>query len=359
MAEFSFKGMTIDRLIAHTIHPRGPDKKAVQPTCSEALIPMNDDVRELTQLRITEALSHSSHGVEVGCENSAVGSFMQVAAELIDAHDARFVQLSKALAGTLTANQVHGSIPGGVLIIVSGTVGLPSKRFLAAIKAETDKGFNVEERNGVITLQVVKRMLLSQTQRLFKIGLVVEVTAVPRGADGLSDPANYRYFLFDHLLTATETRPAAAYFYSAFLGMSILATAKHHTRIFFDETRSFINSRPIPEDDKRSMLEALRTTLRANTPTISAHDFADEHLPEEMRGEYVTWVNGKGFPRAAVVKDIDYIKFRLRRPRQMLFSSGVSIRVPADQDLGEHVAIEGSANGFTTVKIKGTIQDRD
>lgn len=359
MADFEFKGMTIDRMIAHTIHDRGPEKARVSPTCAENLIRLDNDIRDLTQMRVTQALSNSSHGVEVGCENSASDSFAQLAAQMLHADDAGFIARSKTLANKLTDSQTHTRIPGGVLIIISGKVGVPAKRYLAAIKAETDKGFNVEERGGVISLKVVKRMLLSETQRLFKIGMAIEITAEPANAEGLLNPQNFKYFLFDHLLTATETKPAAAYFYSNFLGMSILLSAKHHTRIFFEETKNFINALAVEEDQKRDYLEALRTTLRGNRPTITAKDFAEDHLPEGVRDDFVDWVTSKGFPDKAVVKDTAYIKTRLRRPRQVLFSSGVSIRVPADHDLADSVAIGAAEQGYTTVRIKGTIEGQD
>lgn len=110
--------------------------------------------------------------------------------------------------------------PGGVLIVLSGKVGSQPKPYLAVIKAETDRGFNVVEEKGVVSLKLIKKMLLSQTQKLYKIGMLVEIN-YQHPLENLYDQGNYRYFLFDHLLTSTETRSAAAYFYDSFLGMNI------------------------------------------------------------------------------------------------------------------------------------------
>lgn len=356
---FKFEGMTIERLAAHTIFAMRPDKQHTPPDCSDELIPLGPEALDLIQQRITEALGHTSHGVEVGLRDIEVGSFFQLSAQMMKSDDPGFLTVSKVLAEKLTRAQTHPKWPGGVLMVISGTVGKDSTRFLAALKAEADKGINLVEKGGKISLELVKKMLLSATQRLYKIGILLEIAPKKAGADGLAEAENYRMFLFDHLLTATETRPAAAYFYSGFLGVNILASARHHTRIFFEETNALIRLMDVDEDKKADLREALRTELRSNKPTLNAAEFAKEHLPEDARQGFVKKLIEKGFPDQSVVKDVAYISSRLRRPRQLHFSSGVIVRVPADGNVKELVEVSNLEDGYTAVKIKGVIDRQD
>lgn len=360
MASFEFKGMLIKRLTAHTVFARGPDKETVTPPdYSEDLIKLGQDSLDLIQQRITDALGSTSHGVEMTINNSESDSFMQVGAAMIRASDSDFYSLSKKLADNLTRAQTSPRWPGGVLVVISGTVGASSKPFMAVIKAETDKGFNIVKRDGQTTLELIKKMLLSETQRLYKVGILIEMNTAVLGDDGKYPVGNYRAFLFDHLLSVTETKNAAAYFYSAFLGLGIQSSSRHQTKVFFQESTYFINAAPIPDEDRYTLREALRSELRSNTATVSAKDFAEKHLPVEQQPAYIKHLTAKGFPEQAVVKDLDFIKHQLKRPRKVLFSSGVKIQVPGEQDFKELVTISTSENGYTQVMIKGTIAEQD
>lgn len=360
MANVDLAGMSIKRLIAHTIHARGHDKNLVPPDCSEGLMKLDVDSLDLIQLRITEALIHQSHGIEAEIQNTGPGSFLQTGAEMIQAvDDARFVLRSKDLAMGLARAQTHPKWPGGILIVISGTVGRTAKNFLAAIKAETDKGFNFEESPQGISLTLVKKMLLSTTQRLYKIGLLVELNAEPPNADGLFDVGHYRSFLFDHLLTPTETKSAAAYFYSSFLGMDILKSDKHFTRLYLEEGGNYINAQALEGHEKDALREALRADLRSNSPTINPRDFAKVNLPEEHQDRFVAHLERKGFPNRAVAKDLDYIKSKLRRQRRVTFSNGVQLRVPGDKEFREFATIAAPVEGVTQIAVQGIVQDHE
>lgn len=359
MSNFVFEGLTIHRVIAHTIFARGKDKALVKPNLTDELIPLHGEAKDLIQLRVTAALGSASHGLEVQIIKSDANSFMQTAASCIHAKDDEFIAFSKKMAVALAEAQTNPKWPGGILIVFSGKVGDLQQPFLAALKAETDKGFDVEEVNGKITLKLIKKMLLSQTQRLYKIGMLIE-NQFKKPIDGIGySPVNYRAFLFDHLLTATETKPAAAYFYDAFLGMSITGSSKYQTRLFYEETKKYIDAMPVDDDDKYDLREALRAELRSQNATIQLNEFADAHFKQEHRADFIKTLVENGVPDGAVVKDIDYIKSKLRRPRNFLFSSGVKIQAPADVVLNELVKIGEQDNGYTTVQIKGGVQNRE
>jgi hypothetical protein len=359
MSSFSFKGMSIKRIAAHTIYARDKDKDETEVAYSDGLIPLNQDQRDLVQLRITGALGSASHGVEMGVADTSMTSFMQGAAAMIDSSDSAFFDESKTMAKKLASAQTSTKWPGGVLIMVEGIVGDGSKPFIAAIKAETDKGFNLVNKDGKITLELIKNMLLSQTQRLFKIGIIIQLTGSEAERKGQYECANYRAFLFDHLLTATETKSAAAYFYNAFLGFSILASSRKQTEIFYLESKNFINTATMSDEDRIGLRESLRSELNSNTASINASEFALTHLPEDLQQAYIDHLTEKGFPEQSVVKDVAYIKSKLRRPRSLTFSSGVVVRVPSDLKFAELISVDPTVDGYTKVSIKGSVQDRD
>lgn len=358
MSDFKFEGLTIDRIIAHTVFARGKDKQMKAPHTSDLLIPMDRESRELIQIRITDALGSASHGIEVQIQKSDAESFMQRAAGMIHTDDAGYIDQSKNLAVRLAEAQTNPKWPGGVLIVISGKVGALQQPYVAVIKAEEDRGFNVEEKGGTVSLTLIKRMLLSHTQRLYKIGILIEMNF--QAPDGNSyAPANYRSFLFDHLLTSTETKAAAAYFYDAFLGMNIVGSSKYQTRTFYEETKKYINAMPVKPEDKYELLEALRTELRSNKGTISVATFAKEHMPADHAPNYVKAMKSSGLPEQAMNKDLEYIKAKLRRPRKVMFSTGVRIQVPADKDFKEHVEVSPQEGGYTVVRIKGVVEEQE
>jgi hypothetical protein len=359
MADFEFCDMVIDKMAAHTIFARGVGNQKHAPHYSDQLISLDIDSADVLQMRLTAALGNRSHGVQMSIEKTDPASFFHKASSIMDCKEAEFLGASKKFADALTDAQTNPRWPGGVLIVISGKVGAPSKPFVAIIKAETDKGFSVVEEQGKISLQLVKKMLLSETQRLYKVGMLIERAAVKPDHGGLYDPQYYHAFLFDHLLTGNEVGKAAAYFYSTFLGLTISSSTRHQTRVFYDETIKFINSSKASDEEQYNYREALRAELKSNIATLNLEDFAKRTFPEELQAPYVAQVRKHGFPGHAIVKDTDYVKNKLRRPRNVFFTSGVQIKVPADQEFKDLVVINAASDGFTQVRITGAVENHE
>lgn len=357
MADFDFCDMVIDRMAAHTIFARQVGNVKKNPLCYDELIVLDGDSSDVLQMRLTAALGNRSHGVEMTVSQRNADSFFHKTCQVMSADNMAFLALSKDFAHDLTEAQTNPRWPGGVLIVVSGKVGAPSKSFIAVIKAETDKGFSVVEEGGKISLQLVKKMLLSETQRLYKVGMLIERVLVKPDQDGLYDPSNYYAFLFDHLLTGNEIGKAAAYFYDAFLGLSIHSSNRHLTRVFFTETMNFINTVVTDNEEKYTYREALRAELKSQVAALNLEEFGKRTFPEELQTQYVTELKKKGFPGQSIVKDTEYVKSQLRKPRNVRFTSGVQIRVPTDKDFKELVTINETSDGYTQVVIAGAVED--
>ncbi|TAJ77267.1 MAG: hypothetical protein EPO42_10610 [Gallionellaceae bacterium] len=357
-AQFGFEGLAIERIIVHRIYARGPDKQLKESKCSSKLIKLEQEALDALQMRITEALGNKSHGIEMTIKEVGESSFFQVAASAIQASDENFIAATKTLADKLSKAQLNTTAPGGMLAIINGRVGKNSLPFLAAIKAEPQDGFRADEKEDQVNMEYIAELLLTSTQRLYKIGLLTEIASKPADAEG-HHASNYRTFLFDHLMTATETRLAAMYFYSGFLGMDTQASSKKLTQDFFELTRSFIDTSQIKDGEKIDLHEALRSELRSQEATISVAAFGVKHFPNDMRKKYEVFMQGKGFPQNAVNKDTDYIHAKLRRRRNYIFTNGVSISTPPEK-AENYLQIEpAGADGITIVRIKASFKGQE
>jgi len=355
---FKFEGIIIERIIAHKIYPHTPDKQLVAPIISSNLIKFEQKALDALQLRITKALGNRSHGIEMSIEQIDSDSFFQKTATMLHADELTFIKLSESLAHKLNMAQLSTNTPGGVLTIIAGRVGNDSLPFIAAIKAEIQDGFVADEQNNQVNMKYLETLLLTNTQRLYKIGFLTELFSKPVGSDGYL-PGNFQAFLFDHLMTSTETRKAAGYFYINFLGMGIQASAKKLTQDFFELTKTFIDTAPVNDDNKFYFHEALRAELRSQDATISVANFGEKHFPDDIRKQYEGFMKAKKFPQNAIPKDNEYIHAKLRRRRKLSLNSGVYISTPPDQFESLVQIVPSDDTEFTVVRIQGRITSLD
>jgi hypothetical protein len=352
--QFKFEGVMIERVIVHRIFPRSAQKEFVAPTTSSQLVKLPQAALDTLQQRIQHALGNKSHGIEMSIASSENGSFFQIAAGMNHSSEKSFIDASKELAKSLSKAQQQTNAPGGMLAVIAGRVGENALPFLAVIKAEPQDGFRANEHDGQVDVEYISNILLTDSQRLYKIGFLVEVASKPAGTDGYA-AGNFRAFLFDHLMTATETRSAAAYFYSHFLSMSIQESSKKLTQDFFEFTRAFIDTAPVTADEKLDLHEALRAELRSKDATISVASFSTKHMPESIRSEYSGFMTTKGFPENAISKDIGYIQAKLKRRRKYVFTNGVWLSTPPGEAT-DLIEIDASNDGETVIKIKGDLE---
>lgn len=350
-SELDTRHMLIEQVITHRIYARQADKTIAAPDMSSAPLQLPRQGLEAIQQRLTTALSRNSHGVEMSIEAVDEDRFFQYAADAIRAPVAEFVEHSKAMALQLTQAQSATTAKAGILLVITGRVGDPAKRFLAIIKAESHDGFgSVNEADAAVAY--LRNLSLTPSQRLYKAALLLEEESGPRLRRGAYSPSGFRAFLFDHLITATETRSAAAYFYSAFLGMDIQKSARKLTQQFYETTVGFIASASLSDEQKSDAREALRSEMRSSRATISAADFAQANLPISVQSSYETYLVNVGFPSHAISKDTAYVTAQLRKPRKLSFEGGVKVVIPADAGADAVTVVDRTAEA-TVIRIAG------
>lgn len=345
--------LSIERIIVHHIPPRADDKSFMAPTCATTLVTLTKPGLDMFAKRITQALGHHSHGVQAQFHNTGAQSFFVNSVDLMEGNDAQFIASSAVAAHDLTRAQQSKNLAASKLIVISGRTSKAQVPFSAVVKSELQDGLTETSSKGKTNVDYLTDIFFAESQKLYKIGFVQKTSKLGTKAA----PQHFAVHLFDHLMTGTETRSAAFYFYSEFLGADVAASDRHRTREFFDKTNEFVQAQPLPSAVKIALGEALRAELRSNKQTISVKGFADDHLEPALRGKYLAFMAKANISTHAITKDTEYIKSRLKRRQKVVFTSGVMITTPADKL--SLISIEAPADGSTIVKISGTVESQE
>ncbi|WP_172583425.1 nucleoid-associated protein [Cupriavidus taiwanensis] len=349
--------LKIDRLAVHDVHPRSVDQSYVKPTHRPHLVKLPVSGMDMFNRRIAQALGHKSRGVRADFRETAAGTFFQDVAGLMHGDDKQFIDLSMAAANRLAKAQLNRDYAPSKMIVLAGTVTNLQRPFAAVVKADMQDALGEKTENGKTVIDYLEHIFLTESQRLFKIGFVQQTTAKAPVKGGIHDPQYYSVHLFDHIMTSTESRKAAYYFYGDFLGADVSATDKRLTKDFFEKTNRFFDTLDIPRSRRIDLGESLRAELRSNINTIGVASFGEKHLKKTEQAAYLKHMEKSGFPTHEITKDTDYIASKLKRRRKMVFTSGVVVTTPAEGT--DWVSVENTVDGTTIVKIKGSIASEE
>ncbi len=325
----SFENLVIHRIIVHEVHKRTDDRSIVAPTYGTALVALEAEAMEALQDRVNSALGSAAKCMELAIIRAGEGTAVAIAKSLIDTDDPLFIQGSRAVADALANAQTRRDLPGGVLVVFTGSAGYPAKRIVGAIKAETHNGFTRGTgAGGATTLQFLKNLLLTPQTKLYKIGLFWEQDA--EAAEPL--PAGWRAFIYDHQISSADKLTAAQYFYEGFLGCGFPETSARRTREFHDYTKDFIQNLDWPQEQKADLHNALVTYLKVDqSATVQVAAFAQTYLPEAgLRDQYAQFMTARDFPQDAIAKDLADVSSALKY-RKVTFSGDVKITAPAEK----------------------------
>ncbi|MGF6345966.1 nucleoid-associated protein [Variovorax sp. W2I14] len=351
--------LTINRAVLFDIPPDLPNKSPGVPVGGQALVGLSASAKTMVTKRLASALGKNANGMEISVTNSAAGSFFQIACSALDGNDTNFLNQSNTLASMLAVAQNNKHLAHCKLMVMQGTVTAGQLPFLVAVKAELQDGLADRSTVGAQpSLQHLKDIFMTESQRLFKIGYLYRTVAQASVNNSIYHPNEHVVHLFDHLMTSTETRNAAFYFYNGFLGCNTASSAKARTRDFYENTLTFIKDCGLPPDKRLDLIEALRADLRSNSNTLNVIDFANSHMTPPVKSAYETFmIQHKGFPNHAVQKDLEYVQTKLKRRRKITFSSGISLSSPPE--LMTSITVTPNTDGSTTVQVPGTVEARE
>ena len=348
----AFENLVVERVMLHEVYKRRHDGALIAPRYGTQLVVLPVEALDVFKERVVDAMGDDSQSMEMEIADAGVDSAVAVASSLVGKPDAAFVADSAKFADKLAAAQQAKNLPGGVLVVFSGTVGASSHPFISVIKAEKQTGF----RERGTALQFLRDLFLTPASKLYKIGFFIRED----GRRAL--PEGWKAHVYDSHMTTRNRDGAAKYFYGTFLGCQIPENSAYLTRAFFEHTREFIRSLSVEPEVKDDLLTSLYTYLKVDqTPTIQVNSFSTAYLPTEVHDGYTNFMRGKHFPLTAVQKDTADLAGQLRK-RRVRFSGSIELSAPPEsfKDLisMEAVPADGAGPGQPTEWTRITIKDR-
>lgn len=348
-----FKNLKINRIIIHEIFKKNIEREAIEPRYSHTLSILDEQGIDVLTERIIDAIGNKSNSIEMEIKNYNQDSCIYLVDSLLSSNDDNFIRESQAIAKRLSESQTSRKIPGGVVVIFSGTIGLTNIPIGGIIKAEIHSGFTrIKIENDDEVLKYLSDLLLTPQQKLYKIAVFI------RNNESVGDTINlsqkYSTFVYDHNMKKSETKEAASYFYDIFLGCTFKRNSKIITRDFYEGTKEFINSLEISDEEKVDLNMQLYSYIKSPiNATISIEDFSSNSFNPEIRDSYNNYMVNKNIPTTLIQKDNQYLENRLKQ-RKIKFSNEISISGPSEQ-FNDLIKIIDTDEDGTTLKIHGKI----
>jgi hypothetical protein len=357
-----FEGLQVVRMVIHEVFRRAAGGDAIAPNFSTSLSPLPPEGTEAFKARVVDVMGRRGRSTELAITQSIAGSAVSIAQSLLEADNARtFVARSRSAAELLTRAQTNRTMPGGILVIFSGIAGEPARPLVGYLKAEPHSGFVRNTDGDRMTLEYVREVLLSQASRFYKIGIFF----APARANA-NFPRGWQAFVYDDQISASARDSASRYFYEAFLGCAFPEDAARVVRDFHDHTKEFIRTRPMPEEEKVGLFNALVTYLKVDVAqTIQVTEFGGRYLPPAIADDYERYMIERGVPDGVVAKDLREVESMLRL-RKIKFSRNLAITGPAEdfEEMVTVTAIDGDPGAagdrpqWTQVVIKDHIRSQ-
>ena len=144
-----FENLKISRVTLHHVFKRLPNGERVAPNLGTEVFNPRGDVHRVLRDRLITVLASNTKSMPVDIEKSTADSTFQACREAVDADDALLITASGRIANRLADAQVTQVPTEGFLFVICGTVGAASSRFVALMKAEPQKGFSVDDQDGI------------------------------------------------------------------------------------------------------------------------------------------------------------------------------------------------------------------
>src|ERR1700682_6054947 len=156
----AFENLAVQRLILHEVFQRRDDGNAISPRYGGQLLQLPANAMDVFKERIVEALGSDSQCMEMEIAKSDTASAIEISSSLMSKADAAYITYSQKFADKLTDVQVARNLPGGMLVVFSGSVGAAARAVVAVIKAETQGGFRRLNQGGGLALQYLQDLFL-------------------------------------------------------------------------------------------------------------------------------------------------------------------------------------------------------
>ena len=113
--------LQLSRVMIHEVFQRADDRAQVPPRYGTALERLDADAIDALRNRVVSAIGSPAKCIQMAIQVGAAGSMCALAESLADADDVLFVQQSRLVADSLAVAQKSRNIPGGIVIVFSGS----------------------------------------------------------------------------------------------------------------------------------------------------------------------------------------------------------------------------------------------
>ena len=355
--------LNIDRIIIHQVYQRGEDGNRIPPTQSHEYTNFDNDAMEEFKTRVKDALGDGSKAVQMQIVNQEPNDLPVLINNLVDQDEVSFAVSSYDVAKKLTDAQHSRSIPGGIVVVFTGTIGQFSKKFFGVIKAEVYSAYEkiIDSNTNEISLKFVQEVLLTPSSRLYKTAGFFENSTYNEDSNDLND--KWTVMISDYQINKVDGKAAARYFYSDFLGCGYPQNSARTTKLFYDSTSSYISNLNVSESKKSDLLNSLITYLKVdNSRSISGSEFAERYFDDiDIQDSFISFMREAGLPNASFTKDIEHIESSLKY-RKVNFRSNVKIIATSEafKDLISIETIDGDSDesGNPVEWTKVIVKDR-
>ncbi len=339
----------INSIVLHEIKMDG--RQLQDPVFSQKELSCDEKTKNAIKSRIVDVMGVESRSFEALVDESQKSLLVKLTEEFFEEDDADFFDFTKeatmiykeALQTSSTKKKE------GILISVYATENFPGnkpKEIVVFIKATKISAIR-QDRD---TLQLVDDLFLSADSRFYKIGLIIKKdNGVP--VENIND--NFKFYVFDDQIKGGSAR----YFLNTFLGFSIDKNSKKRTQHFYDTCVSFM-LKYIPPSDAYNFEGHLKSYLKNEEKVISASDFKERHIPEDLGVYYDMYIEDADL-ETSFIKNNELIKYQLKT-NTIPFSNKVKVSYPSgDADDVKIITEEVDFNDmefdpdFTIVRVKG------
>lgn len=359
--------LQVDRIIIHQVFQRDSDGNKIQPTQGHEYVNFDLSASSAFRTRVNDALGEGSRAVQMQILEQGTSNLPAIVDTIIEQDDESFAVSSYDIAKRLADAQHSKNIPGGIVVVFSGTQGAKQTKYLGIIKAEVHSGYEKALNDkGEITLKFVEELLLTPGTRLYKTAGFFQKADAAAGSDDLND--QWTVMVSDSQINKSDGKAAAQYFYSDFLGCGYPESSARTTRQFYETSSEFIAKLPVSSSEKSDLFNALTTYLKVDTSsTINPSAFAEKYFQNaETQDAFTNHIKKAGLPQSAFTKDLEHIESKLKF-RKVNFRSKVKISAPSDV-FSDMVTIEefdgdfdasGNPAKWTRIIVKDRIVDQE
>lgn len=349
-----FENLRMENIIIHQIYKREQINIMVSPFYNDQCSDLDDVALDVLKQRITKAMSHKSHSIQMDIVNDGDDSFYKQLVDFFQSDKSinKFITFSKTITRKLAEAQTSRAYPGGIIVVIKGTVQEINKPFISIIKAEKQNGFTAEETNGKMILKFFNDLLLTPHQKLQKIGFFINNAVEGRNIE----KKDIDSFVFDSNTDSSLSASKASYFYNLFLGLNFRKDSDVLTHNFFEATKTYINSlNNITSNRKIELVTALLAYLKVDvSPFVNAESYAERYFGEaDLRDSYIGFIEQRDIPTTNIRKNLSMIGDKLKT-RNIFFSNSVKLQVPVD-DFTDIVSINELEDGKTSIIIQGKV----